>query len=52
MVLGAVGQQHHPLRVERLGRAEDIASMVAVLASDLTSYVTGQVFVVDGGLVM
>ena len=36
----------------RLGRAEDIASMVAVLASDLTSYVTGQVFVVDGGMVM
>jgi NAD(P)-dependent dehydrogenase (short-subunit alcohol dehydrogenase family) len=25
---------------------------VVVLASDLTSYVTGQVFVVDGGLVM
>ena len=36
----------------RLGRAEDIADMVAVLASDLTSYVTGQVFVVDGGMVM
>ena len=36
----------------RLGRAEDIANMVAVLASDLTSYVTGQVFVVDGGMVM
>ena len=38
--------------LERLGRAEDIAGMVAVLASDLTSYVTGQVFVVDGGMVM
>ena len=38
--------------LERLGSAEDIASMVAVLASDLTSYVTGQVFVVDGGMVM
>jgi 3-oxoacyl-[acyl-carrier protein] reductase len=38
--------------LERLGSAEDIASMVAVLASDLTAYVTGQVFVVDGGLAM
>ena len=38
--------------LERLGSAEDVASMVAVLASDLTSYVTGQVFVVDGGMVM
>ncbi len=36
----------------RLGAPGDIAGMVAVLASDLTSYVTGQVFVVDGGLVM
>ncbi len=38
--------------LERLGTPDDIASMVAVLASDLTGYVTGQVFVVDGGLVM
>jgi 3-oxoacyl-[acyl-carrier protein] reductase len=38
--------------LERLGTPEDIASMVVVLASDLTGYVTGQVFVVDGGLAM
>jgi len=38
--------------LERLGTPEDIAGMVAVLASDLTRYVTGQVIVVDGGLVM
>lgn len=38
--------------LERLGSPDDIAGMVVVLASDLTSYVTGQVFVVDGGLVM
>lgn len=36
----------------RLGTGEDIARMVLVLSSDLSSYVTGQVFVVDGGLVM
>ena len=38
--------------LERLGTPDDIAGMVVVLASDLTDYVTGQVFVVDGGLVM
>ncbi len=38
--------------LERLGTPDDVAGMVAVLASDLTRYVTGQVFVVDGGLVM
>ncbi len=38
--------------LERLGTPDDIAGMVAVLSSDLARYVTGQVFVVDGGLVM
>lgn len=34
----------------RLGQADDIASMVAFLASDAAAYITGQEFVVDGGL--
>lgn len=42
--------QHIPL--ERLGRPEDIAGAVLYLSSDLASYVTGQVLVVDGGMVM
>lgn len=38
--------------LERLGAPADIASMVAFLVSDHAAYVTGQVFVVDGGLAM
>jgi 3-oxoacyl-[acyl-carrier protein] reductase len=38
--------------LERLGTPNDVAAMVAFLASDLASYITGQVLVVDGGLVM
>lgn len=36
--------------LERLGTAADVAGAVAWLCSDLASYVTGQVIVVDGGL--
>jgi 3-oxoacyl-[acyl-carrier protein] reductase len=38
--------------VERLGSPADVAAMVAFLASDYASYITGQVLVVDGGMVM
>lgn len=36
----------------RLGRPEDVAGAVLFLASDLAAYITGQVLVVDGGMVM
>jgi 3-oxoacyl-[acyl-carrier protein] reductase len=39
--------EHIPLK--RLGRAEDVARMVAFLASDDAAYITGQIFNVDGG---
>jgi 3-oxoacyl-[acyl-carrier protein] reductase len=38
--------------LERLGRTEDIAAAVVFLASDYASYITGQVIVIDGGMVM
>jgi 2-hydroxycyclohexanecarboxyl-CoA dehydrogenase len=38
--------------MKRLGEPEDIAGMVAFLASDDASYITGQVISVSGGLTM
>ena len=36
----------------RLGRPEDVAGTVLFLASDLAGYITGQVVIVDGGMVI
>jgi 3-oxoacyl-[acyl-carrier protein] reductase len=36
----------------RLGAPADVANLVAFLASEQSAYITGQVFVVDGGMVM
>lgn len=38
--------------LKRLGKAEDVADVVAFLASESSDYVTGQVIHVDGGMVM
>jgi 3-oxoacyl-[acyl-carrier protein] reductase len=45
----ALAQQ---IPLARLGAPGDIASAVAFLASEHASYITGQVLVVDGGMVM
>ncbi len=38
--------------LERLGAPRDVAAAVAFLASEHAAYITGQVLVVDGGMVM
>ena len=45
----ALSQQ---IPLERLGTPNDIAGVVGFLASEYAAYITGQVFVVDGGMVM
>ncbi|MBU0568133.1 SDR family oxidoreductase, partial [bacterium] len=38
--------------LKKFGQSVDVAKAVLFLASDLSSYITGQTIVVDGGLVM
>ncbi|MDQ3997161.1 MAG: 3-oxoacyl-[acyl-carrier-protein] reductase [Gemmatimonadota bacterium] len=52
MTADARGALTGQIPLARLGTPADIAGLVAFLASEHAAYITGQVFVVDGGMVM
>ncbi len=52
IVAGHEAEMAKRITVRRLGEPEDIAAAVAYLSSPEAGYVTGQVLVVDGGLVI
>ena len=40
------------IKMHRFGQAEEVANVILFLLSDMSSYVTGQVIGVDGGMVI
>jgi len=40
----------HAIKMSRFGQPEEVAKVICVLASDYSSYVTGQILGVDGGM--
>jgi NAD(P)-dependent dehydrogenase (short-subunit alcohol dehydrogenase family) len=43
-------QDHEQHPVGRIGKVEDIAALTAFLLSDKAGFITGQQFIVDGGM--
>jgi 3-oxoacyl-[acyl-carrier protein] reductase len=40
------------IKLQRIGKPEEVAHTVTFLASDLSSYITGQIIGVDGGMIL
>lgn len=45
-----IEQKIKTMDIKRLGKADEVASTIAFLASELSDYVTGQVIRIDGGI--
>ncbi|MHB1688637.1 MAG: SDR family NAD(P)-dependent oxidoreductase [Ignavibacteriaceae bacterium] len=45
-------QRLNSIKMKRIGQPEDVANAVLFLASDMSTYITGQVLGVDGGMIM
>jgi 3-oxoacyl-[acyl-carrier protein] reductase len=52
MTKDALDQTIQAIPLQRLGQPSDIAKLVAFLASDDASYITGQLVIIDGGLTL
>jgi 3-oxoacyl-[acyl-carrier protein] reductase len=46
----AAGKLLERIPARRFGRADEVANLVAFLASDASDYIVGQAIAVDGGL--
>ena len=43
---------HNQIPLKRMGSAKEVAELIYFLGSEKSSYITGQVINIDGGMVM